>query len=502
MNLSIGNKNIRYALLVIVMFVATITYSIQSGMHKNLPEPLGHTAVAIAIAISELEYGTSGYAGYRQVLDVLMNNGMTVESSILKRYNLSSAEIYKSGTTLNNAIGQVFSMDKPAGSRKLYRVREDIGEITYYKIAMKVFGYKIQSFTYLYYLIFLASIVVYIATFHRQQSKMLYLFAFTCGHFVIITTLQDVGTTLLTVNSRKLLPVLAILPSIHIAILIFSKTRITMKHIIGATIQASIVAFMVHARAATIYEIMFLVAFLVLLIIWFVFKNYQVKEYVFSRIKLLPVFIALGLFILFQLYTYISLDSGYGSYKRGHLFWHAAYMGLATHPEGFEKYGLLPTDVGPQEVAKKRNFELYGTRKYKDYTTYESLLKEAYFELLKKDPIFVAESYLYKPFIFLSKCFDRNFMLNKFFFLTLIFVVVVVAVSATNHEMIFSEIPELVGITLLALLFSLLPMLLTTPEYAAMGDPAIFITTVIYLLVALATVHAMRLVEKYFSSLK
>jgi hypothetical protein len=265
----------------------------------------------------------------------------------------------------------------------------------------------------------------------------------------------------------------------------------------GATIQASIVAFMVHARAATIYEIMFLVAFLVLLIIWFVFKNYQVKEYVFSRIKLLPVFIALGLFILFQLYSYIILDSGYGSYKRGHLFWHAAYMGLATHPDAYDKYGMGFEDIFMIKLVKKRNFELYGTEKFKDWATYESILKDEYFKVLKKDPIFVIESYLYKPLIFLNKCFDSSFMPNKFFYLTLIFVVFM-GVSVVNHEMKLVEITQLVGITLLAFLFSSTPMLLTRPHYSEMGGPAIFLTTIIYFLVAVATGHALRLVKAYF----
>ena len=72
------------------------------------------------------------------------------------------------------------------------------------------------------------------------------------------------------------------------------------------------------------------------------------------------------------------------------------------------------------------------------------------------------------------------------------------AVSGANHEMMLGEITQLVGITLLAFLFSSLPMLLVIPDYAAMGDPAIFLTTAIYLVVALATVHVMRLVKTYF----
>jgi hypothetical protein len=86
------------------------------------------------------------------------------------------------------------------------------------------------------------------------------------------------------------------------------------------------------------------------------------------------------------------------AYPNGHLFWHAAYVGL-----GYLKnpYGIRPTDRAAAEAAKRQDpGAVYPTKRY------EAAVRKVYLHILRRHPGFVLHGYAVKAGIVLWRAAD------------------------------------------------------------------------------------------------
>ena len=76
---------------------------------------------------------------------------MTKQPDVLKKYGMTFEEALTNPALLNNALTAALNIDNPELTVKCPMPREDKGIVIYYKLAFKLFGYKIEGFFYLYF---------------------------------------------------------------------------------------------------------------------------------------------------------------------------------------------------------------------------------------------------------------------------------------------------------------------------------------------------------------
>ena len=129
-----GHKIIIIISLIIGVLISTFVYSIQNGMHHVVNK--GYHTVSIAIAISHLKYGLTGFRAYQKIDETLKDNGMPGASpEVLAKYKMSVLEIFTNAEILNNAIMMALNVDDVSHSGRISLVREDIGIVIYHKLS-------------------------------------------------------------------------------------------------------------------------------------------------------------------------------------------------------------------------------------------------------------------------------------------------------------------------------------------------------------------------------
>ena len=492
------------ALIALILGVVSYTFvqSKQRGMHETIPHPIGRHRMLIGIAISDLQYGLKGYIGYDKVNNTLANNGMSTNSEVLNNYSTTIDEILNNEKILNDSIKRSLNLDV-SSSNKYMISREDKGGALYYKLSFLIFGYNIQGFFYLYFLLFSISVFIYLLTFYRRVEFLNILLLIICSHFIIVSAAPTVGLQLQTVSNGRFIPVLAILPSLYLALLILGKYQLTLLTLISAFIQTLILILTIHIRSSALYQIMFLCTTFGLGLLWNWSQNSTMGKYVLNKIFFWPLAIVFFCFLLLKWHMLVDFHHSYTKTQSKHLFWHAVYVGLGTHPDSWNKYEILPNDDSAIQFAKKYAKEHYGINinSATDAVLYESILKDKFFKILSQDPRLVVESFLYyKPILFINNYFSFFFgAVNNLLKWTILAIVIFSGVI--SNKVFLKKWFEDFPLIFLLLIFSLLPSILVVPEPHLIADPALLFTLVIFMIIsgAICYIFQQDLIPGFFS---
>ena len=229
-----------------------------------------------------------------------------------------------------------------------------------------------------------------------------------------MSALPSIGNELLTVYNRRALPILSILPTIYIVISIFENKKLNSFGLIMLITQIAILMFVFHSRSSVFYQFIFIYAsfFLVLLL----GKKLKLNNFIIKKSALLSIFLVTFAILFLKGYLYISKDPQYSNYTSGHLFWHAAYLGLSSHPESVSKYGIYQHDQVAVDFVAAKSKERFGTNDWYGiggYTLYEDILKIEYLSILKNDPTYILKNYALKPLMFIKSFFNSHYWLNN-----------------------------------------------------------------------------------------
>lgn len=483
------SKNLRiltYLTMIVGVLCYTFVYSIQNKMHQTVPEAIGRHVDSMGIAISELKYGMTGYRGYEEIRNTLSEHGMTTDPRVLQKYGMSLEEILTDSVILNDAINLALNVHQVSRSGQYHLSREDVGLVTYYKLAFRIFGYKIESFLYLYFLLLGISVFVFLATFLKRVDLLNVLLLFVCSHFVIVAVAPLVGIQLQTVHNPRFLPVLGILPSLYIALLILGKRRFDLVTVAGASIQSVILILVINARSSAIWLIIFLCATLCAAVLWYWIRKRELGKYVFNKVHFWPlVIVFIGVFI-FKMFLLVYLHPCYTEVQLKHLFWHVAYLGLSANPDSWSKYGIECDDNTGFKLVKKSAAKRYGIddwSRFGSWELYEKIIKDEYMKILGQDPWFVVESYLWKPVLLLKIYFNSSFGAIHYLFKWSIIAILLLG-SVMAGKVFLKRWLQYFCVLLIGFAFSVLPIFIYIPTPTVIADAAMFLTLLIYMTIS------------------
>ena len=387
--------------LTLVLFFQTYQVAIRDGQHlRAMPSP--HIGRILSIVLSESYFGLSGYMGYWQVLQILKTDFAKGDK----------AEVF------NQAFKEVLRSDIDRAGEQ-HSTGTDIGEVTLFKMAFALFGLKLQSIFYLYFVIQLISICAFALTYKNHLDALLLLVLYGAANLVAILLIgvPEPGNNLageVSIINNRFLHMMGVPAAMHLALGLFYTHRSQIVSGIALVVQAVILGLAIHIRSSAETQIMFIISAALL---WLGWAWYREKTLIkaLKKLNYLPIVAVIGVFLMLKLHDATGFNKVYTTVENPqHHFWCASLEGLSFSPEAEEKYHMPWGDqFCHHTVANKAKEQglffdadhiqvwdsaLQHPPGQVGFVTYqfEKLAQAAYFEILAKDPVFVVKSFLYK----------------------------------------------------------------------------------------------------------
>ncbi len=392
-------------LLIAILFL--LTYNRSWINTQKSPPYLMNYAQAASISISELIYGSDQGVGYLKIYDLF---------TPLFR----GADWGPEFSMVNTAIEKALSLKNVSseGTHSTNYERLD----AYYKVAFLLFGYKAESAFYLFWFLLAGSVLIFLVTFYKQPILLFYLLLFMCALFAIS---QTQGVLLESIIRNRFFPILTVLPSFYLALIIFGYYKWNWLSFIGVVGQALILAIIIYVRPSSLYQILFLIGATLMLMMVVRQKRKTSGQSLSFAIQFWPLIVVLIVNILVRGYTF-NLAS-HNSVTNRNCSWHIYYMGLAAHPEAFEKYGIIRDDAVVFRVVEQRAPELGYSYNHSNLlrtliiglpanpenneiatcgAIYETIVKDEFLKIFRQDWWFVVSSYFYRFFLYFQVYFS------------------------------------------------------------------------------------------------
>ena len=456
------------------LLAASAVAGLRARMHETLPEAIGRHTLSMAVAVSSLSHGLDGYLAYVSVIRVF--DRVSADRSLMT-----------DPARLNAVIAEAAALRDPAALGVYPLVREDKGLVVYYKLAFAAFGCRIQSAFWLYFVLLAASALCWGLTFGRRPELMALLAFFLCAHLTVTLAAPAVGLELAAVHNPRFLPVLAVLPALHLALLLLGERRRESAVVAAAAAQAALLTLVIHARSGTVSQVLFLGALFSAAAALRLLREPRLGAQVLAAVRPWPLALAAAGVLLLKLHMSWALAPAYSDVTAKHLFWHTTYLGLAVLPEAQQRFGFRYIDEAAFATGKRLALERFGkdfTVDY-DWDVYEAVLKDETLRLASSAPWLTVKNYLYKFPLFartvLAAPFGAGARLAWLLPLAL-------ALSWLAGPLFARRWPALAGLSALCWLFAMLPPLLATPDAYLIAEPAaLFLTALLTLAGGAAT---------------
>jgi hypothetical protein len=343
----------------------------------------------------------------------------TISTDIHDAYFAAPWQPPGSRAEINKAISKIstFNFDKAKSSYVLLP-GDDKGIVDFVELSFRAFAPRIEAVATLYYVLLSISVLLFL---WRYWNRPVAVASVACVLFSMYQFLPTIvfNPQLTSPLALRSMPLLSIVACLHCAYFCW-KPGATISDVAAVLIQASLIAFMLHIRATTVWQIylVFFIAMLALLIHW---QRSRKKLEKFSvRNVVLPVLPAMALLAavgVLNVYRHAVFSQEYlrGEEIVTRPIWHNVYSGFALHPTFAEQESLRIDDMsviaavgrylkkeGRQALWREIGGESPGFNRIK-WAKYDPLVREMLIATCKAHLIMCAETFFrYKPVHFVD----------------------------------------------------------------------------------------------------
>jgi hypothetical protein len=502
----------------ILLIVATTTLLYQDGlsqrMNRVVPDGVDAVAQAAGVHLSEKFHGTAGYVGRTEVLHELFRNGFTSRQNYLDPLNIQYPANVEMPDLFDRAIQNAINLkglppDATFANKRLYAPQaNDPGLVDYIKWSFELFGYRVESLYYLYFLILAAAVALYLICFYKDTLPLIALAGLLVAFLLMLDSRLFAGVHTRTVHNQRFLGTLCFVSFLHLVFVFLLYRKPTRIRVVTTALQVILFTFVMFTRSSAVWMVMAFV--LIGLLIAFNRFDGQAADRTASRFRVFlswpALLLAIGVggsaiyksSVIHPMYTV-------GIFLPYHMIWHNAYIGLGLHPDWGkvgDQYGSRPVpepmsdNVGWTAAALEAteryglpeaylfDGEIGGLPSYKT-ALHDKLLKERLFRFMKEHPWYTVELFLwYKPKTFVTQ---YTWMFGDYSprIWTLICLVAFLAAGVACRRWLTLPRPArlLVGTAgLIILAMSTAPVFWTYPIHHVSGEPFLVVTTFIVLL--------------------
>jgi len=382
----------------------------------------GRYEFAIPAAITKLKYGGGWFVAYDRIEMPLMEGGFTENERLLATLGVPFPENLHNGALLNKAMKNARDVEAappredphPGGYFQALRGSgaDDAGLSTYVLLSITIFGYNIEGFTYLYFLISILSIVLFILGHGRHAPEMAALAAFTAALYALVGS-DLIHPDRLDLKDPRFLSTLAGIPLLHLVLYLTRAREFVVRDYLGLLGQSVIFAFVVHVRSSAQWGLLALIVLWLLLVLNALWWNRIARRDILSLRTRYSVVIPGCMLAVFLSGFLLVKAAAHPLYRLEgdvlhHTLWHGLYYALQNHPEWESKYGNGASGDAMPVLAAKLAIQKLPAEERQQYLTrfgwptriaLEKFSRLLFVDLLRHDPRFVADTFfIFKPF--------------------------------------------------------------------------------------------------------
>jgi len=399
-----------FMLLAVAAVCGSLFASYRIGVDRRFPETIGtggwgRMLFAFGAAIAQMRHGGYGYTIPGPIETTLTYAGLTEDSQILASLGTKFPNNLRNTVLIDAAINKAVRFNSPIDPTDGVRGSggDDLGFVDYVRLSFGVFGYRLRSLFSTYFAILGISAFAFVYAFRSRPALLAMLVVVCAAHvFLFSSSILD-RENLGSISDPRYLSVLAVVPCLHLACLLLTKSRATRIDIALALLQSTILVFAVWIRATAIWAMLALSMLAVgVAIDGFLRRCFELRH-MWSFGALLAVW------LVHAFWTSTVLHPVYqekGEIKH-HVIWHAIFSQLQFHPQWRQKYAgeydNAVLDELPALAARKYLIrhppaepdKVYLTEdhKYLKVAAGETYVRKAFLEFLARDPKFVLQTY-------------------------------------------------------------------------------------------------------------
>jgi hypothetical protein len=301
---------------------------------------------------------------------------------------------------------------------------------------MGMFGIKLSSLFYGFMFVFAVTVGLFAVAFSRDLLALAGLVAACCAMYLIVPVVQELSPDVNAVHGSRYLPLLGIVPVLHL-LMLFERGELRPLHAVIAAGQAIVLFFAIFSRLSGVWMVAGLSLWIVARTAVSMFRDRResVRTVVFRAI--VPAALVGCVLAALVLYPKLALDPQYLKQDETEYrtFWHHLLVAANFNPARPETAGLSAEIPGygdlvayllfEKEIARRgETLSQYlmddeagwpqrtSHRQY-DYKwgLYESVVKTIFLRLLAEHPLYVLKSiFFYEPLAIVQELFTGQFV--------------------------------------------------------------------------------------------
>src|SRR5262249_12731318 len=216
------------AAIVCLCLLATFRIGVDRGFRDSIGDGnWGRILFGVGTAITQMDHGGYGYALSTVIETILKYGGLTDEPKILAPLRVELPSNVRDPALINVAIDKAARFEWPFNPEEAIRGSggDDLGFVDYVRLSFLVFGHKIESLYYTYFLIFGVSAAVFLWTFRSRPALLMLLVITSVAQTILFASNLLASDNLGSISDPRFLSIMATVPGLHLGCLLLDRSR-------------------------------------------------------------------------------------------------------------------------------------------------------------------------------------------------------------------------------------------------------------------------------------
>ena len=410
-----------FALAVTLLLAVNVLHAYQLGFQSRMYDnPIYRWRESLVIALSRMQpQPLHGYVGYRSILSYLTQHGLALidgEADPMPTAQQRTA-LVADGARMNRLMQEASAVVIDPNLPPVILQGNELGLVDYTYWAFRLYGININALVLFYFTLLSISTVLFFVTFRHSRFCLMLLMLYLAAHYFGLDYART--RVILAVQNSRFFPVLALLPALHLLLLVVKQVRPTPGVVAMAAVQIFILMFMVFCRTQTFWEVL-----AVLLVAITVTGLRPLRRAAFhvgqwpaaigkSLLETWPAALAvLGTVILLAYGSFAPDSAFYSRESKAHLFWHDFYAStVSADPTLYAIYGYGFPDFSDDMSYVAAMHDLRGRNEgtspivamkdgvldidiWKSNGAYDVEMRRLYFRVVREHPWLVLRSFV------------------------------------------------------------------------------------------------------------
>jgi hypothetical protein len=410
-----------FALAVALLFVVNVLHAYQLGFQSRMYDnPIYRWRESLVIALSRMQSPPMhGYVGYRSILSYLNHHGLALidgEADPMPSAQQRAA-LVADGAGMNRLMKEASEVAIDPTLPPVILQGNELGLVDYTYWAFKLYGVSINALVLFYFTLLFVSVALFFVTFRRSRFCLLLLMLYLAAHYFALDYAQT--RAIIALQNSRFFPVLALLPALHLLLLVVTRAPPTLALVTMAAVQTFILMFMVFCRTQTYWEILAIVLVAVVVtglrpLRQALFRVRQWPPAIGKSVyETWPAALAVAGVIMLLGYSALAPDKAlYSAESKAHLFWHDLFAStVGSDPVLYAIYGynFPPFSDDISYVAAIRDLRgrndgaspiaqvvdgVLGIDIWKSNGAYDAQMRQLYFRVVREHPWLVVRSFV------------------------------------------------------------------------------------------------------------